>query len=79
MIAYSAPVPGFNPGNLEAHPDGDGSVGIRKPNGKVVCVTPEGNLEERDSMGAWEKFRKSNGKLIAERNGSLIYVLALAE
>lgn len=79
MIAYSAPVPGFLAGTLEPHPDGGDAVAIRKPNGKIVCCTPEGQIEERDSPGAWEKFRKSGGKLIAERDGDRVYVLGLAE
>jgi hypothetical protein len=81
MMAYSAPILGFQPGQLEPHPDGNGALLIRKHNGKVVCVTPDGNLEERDHAGPWEKFTKAkNGaSLIAEREGNRIYVLSIAE
>jgi len=81
MMAYSAPIVGFQPGQLEPHPDGNGALLVRKPNGKVVCVTPDGNLEERDAAGPWEKFvRAKNGaSLLAEREGGRIYVLSIAE
>ena len=79
MIAYSGPVPGFLTGEKEPHPDNDGSFGIRKPNGKVVCVTPEGAIEERDSMGAWEKFWPAKGgAALAERERGA-YVFSIVE
>jgi hypothetical protein len=83
-MAYSLPVPGFLAGALEPHPDGGGAVLVRKPNGKVLCITPAGAVEERDNAGPWEKFTRSkNGaSLIAEReteHGSAVYVLALCE
>lgn len=83
MIAYSAPVPGFLPGEL--HDNGNGTVSVQKPNSKWLCVTPTGAVEERDTPGgAWESFRRGkNSSLIAERDGGaagpVIYVLALAE
>jgi hypothetical protein len=83
-MAYSAPVPGFSPGALEPHPDGGSYVLVRKPNGKVLCITPQGQPEERDHAGPWERFvrSKSGTALIAERDDSgtaKTYVLSLAE
>jgi hypothetical protein len=40
---------------------------VRKPNGKLLCLTPDGNFEERDAAGEWEAFRKSGSKLLAQR------------
>jgi hypothetical protein len=77
MIAYAPPVPGFLPGELEPHPDGGVLYAVRKPNGKVLCCTPDGVLEERESAGPWEGFRKSGTSLIAER-GDKVYVLPLS-
>lgn len=82
MIAYAPPVPGFLPG--EIHDNGNGTVSVQQPNGKWLCVTPEGQIEERDTPGgAWESFRKGKTALIAERDGGsrgpLVYVLPLAE
>jgi hypothetical protein len=81
MIAYQSPVLGFLPGELVAHPDGASYKGIRKPNGKVVACTPDGKLEEREALGAWERFRVSaNGaSLIAEREGGKVYILPLVQ
>lgn len=82
-IAYSAPVPGFLPG--EIHDNGNGTVSVQKPNGSWLCVTPEGRLEERPTGGGlWESFRRGkNASLIAERDGGAlgpqVYVLPLAE
>jgi hypothetical protein len=82
MIAYGFPVSGFAPGDLEPNPDG--TVSVKKPNGKYLCVTPTGALEERESGGgAWESFRKGKASLIAERDGGpkgpQVFVLPLAE
>ena len=84
MIAYGSPIPGFFPGDL--HDNGNGTVSVQKPNGKWLCVTPAGVVEERDTPGgAWESFRrgKNGASLIADRDGEsaglLVYVLALAE
>ncbi len=82
MIAYGPIVPGFLAGDLEDN--GNGTVSVKKPNGKYLCVTPDGHIEERDSGGgAWESFRKGKASLIAERDGGahgpLVYVFSLAE
>lgn len=82
MIGYSAPVPGFLPGDLVDN--GNGTVSVKKPNGRYLCVTPNGTIEERDSPGgAWESFRRGKSSLIAERDGDAagpkVYVLGLAE
>ena len=82
MIAYAAPVPGFKPGDLVEN--GNGTVSVKKPNGKYVCITPDGKEEERDTPGgAWESFKKGKATLIAERDGGargpVVYVLPLAE
>lgn len=82
MIAYSAPVPGFNPGDLVDN--GNGTVSVKKTNGKFLCITPDGHVEERDTPGgAWESFRKGKASLIAERDGGAagqkVFVLSLAE
>lgn len=82
VIAYSAPVAGFLPGDFEDN--GNGTVSVKKPNGKYLCVTPEGRVEERPGGGGlWESFRKGKSSLIAERDGGArgpqIFVLPLAE
>jgi len=81
LSAYGEPMKGFLPG-LE-HDNGNGTISVQKPNGKWLCVTPEGNVEERDSPGLWESFKKGKGCLIAERDGGerglLVYVLPAAE
>jgi hypothetical protein len=76
MIAYAAPLPGFKAGSLEPHPEDDAKVLIRKPNGKVVSVSPTGAVEERDVAGAWESFERKGHALLAER-GDKMYVLLL--
>jgi len=83
MFAYAPPVPGFLPGS-ELHANGDGTVSAQKANGKWLCVTPDGQLEERDSPGGlWESFVRGNSSLIAYRDGGAagpkVYVLPLAE
>lgn len=82
MLAYASPVAGFLPGDLVDN--GNGTVSVKKPNGKYLCCTPEGRIEERDTPGGlWESFRKSKSSLIAERDGGArgpqIFVLPLAE
>lgn len=82
MIAYAPPVPGFKPGDL--HDNGNGTVSVQKPNGKWLCVNPQGGIEERDNGGGlWESFRRGKTALIAERDGGAsgpqVYVLPLAE
>lgn len=82
LKAYGPVMPGFLPGN--EHDNGDGTISVQKPNGKWLCVTPEGRLEERDSPGGlWESFKKGKGCLIAERDGGargpVVYVLSGAE
>jgi hypothetical protein len=82
MIAYAPPVPGFLAGSIVDN--GNGTVSVEKPNGKFLCVTPDGGLEERDSPGGlWESFRQGATSLIAERDGGprgpLVYVLPLAQ
>jgi hypothetical protein len=79
MIAYAAPVPGFNLGKFEPHPAGNGLVIVRKLNGKLLCVTPDGDIEERDSPGPWEGFRKGRTTLIAERDGGRVFILPYVE
>lgn len=78
MIAYGLPIPGFSAG--EEIENVDGTVSIKKPNGKFLCVTPEGKIEERDhGNGAWENFRRGKNGLIAERDGGRVYVLPRVE
>ena len=78
MIAYSTPVPGFSPGDILQNLDG--TVSVRKPSGKFLCVTPEGAVEERDTGGGvWETFRQGKTALIAERDGGRVYVLPYVE
>ena len=79
-MAYGSPVLGFSAGDLEPHPDNDGSYAVRKPNGAVLCVTPDGTVEERPTAGPWEKFtRTRKGNLKAERDNNRVYILALEE
>ena len=78
LKAYGPLLPGFKPGS--EHDNGNGTISVQKPNGKWLCVTPDGNIEERDSpCGLWESFLVGNGCLIAERDGGdrgpLVYVL----
>jgi len=84
VIAYATAVPGFKPGDL--HDNGNGTVSVKKPNGKWLCVTPTGAIEERDTPGgAWESFvlAKNGASLIAWRDagsgGNVPYVLPIAE
>lgn len=80
MIAYSTPASGFLQGDEKDN--GNGTVSVKKPNGKWLCVTPEGKVEERDSPGGpWESFKKGkNGStLVAERDSGRVYVLPRAE
>jgi hypothetical protein len=83
IAAYgSKVVPGFLPGT--EIDNGNGTISIQKPNGKFVCVTPEGHVEERDTAGgAWESFRKGKNCVIAERDGEakgpLVFVLMVAD
>lgn len=81
MLAYGPIVPGFKPG--KDHDNGNGTISVQKPNGKWLCVTPDGGIEERDTPGgAWESFIKSGNSIVAERDGgargTLVYVLAVA-
>lgn len=79
MIAYAAPIAGFLPGDLVPHPENPSLLALKKPNGKFVCVTPDGKIEERDAAGSWESFRRGkSSSLIAERDGK-VYVLPCAE
>lgn len=80
MIAYGLPVVGFNAGDL--HDNGNGTVSVKKPDGRVLTVTPDGLIEDRsiDSLGgAWESFKvsKNGTSLVAERDGGRVYVLPL--
>ena len=80
MIAYGTIVPGFKAG--KDHDNGDGTISVQKPNGKYLCVTPDGGIEERDTPGgAWESFTKSGNCIVAERDGGargqLTYVLPI--
>jgi hypothetical protein len=82
MIAYAPPVAGFKPGDV--FDNGNGTVSVKKPNGKFLCVNPQGGIEERDTGGgAWESFTKGKASLIAERDGGAagpqIFVLPFAE
>jgi hypothetical protein len=82
MIGYGQPIPGFSYG--EEVDNGDGTISVRKPNGKYLCVTPLGVVEERDTPGGlWESFIVSRNALIAKRdnspNGWAIYVLPRVE
>lgn len=75
MLAYGTPLPDFALGTPVAN--ADGSVSIKKPNGKYLCVTPDGGVEERDHPGGpWESFRRTQNCLIAERDGK-VYVLPI--
>lgn len=79
MIAYGTPAPGFLPG--DEHDNGNGTLSVRKPNGKWLCVTPDGGIEERDDPGGpWESFKrgKNGSSLVAER-GDRVFVLPRAE
>ena len=70
MIGYGLPISGFAGGDL--HDNGNGTVSVKKPNGKYLCVTPEGEVQERDEPGGpWESFRKGKGCLIAERESGI--------
>ena len=82
LKAYGTLIPGFVPGT--EHDNGDGTISVQKPNGKWLCVTPEGAVEERDTPGgAWESFLKGNGCLIAERDGGargpVVYIVSAVE
>lgn len=46
----------------------NGSVAVELLDGQFLCVTPEGNMETRTSVGAWESFIVSGNFLKAERD-----------
>jgi len=82
MIAYGPPMKDFASG--DEHDNGNGTISIRKPNGKWLCVTPTGAVEERDTPGGvWESFVRGDTGYIAQREGPnqevLVYVLAYVE
>ncbi len=77
MVAYGLPILGFQPG--DTHDNGDGTVSVKKPNGKWLCVTPEGQIEERDGPGGpWESFKRTSTSLVALRD-TRTYVLPLVD
>ena len=77
MFAYAPPLVGFVAGEkIDNH---NGTVSVKKPNGKFLCVTPEGAVEERPSGGGpWESFTLGKSVLIAER-GENVHVLPFVE
>lgn len=80
-IAYGPVMTGFALGELKEHADGPPYFKVVKPNGKVLCVTPDGHVEEREVAGPWERFEKRGNALVAQRdlNGKpVVYVLSLA-
>lgn len=81
MIAYGPLMTDWLLGETSPHADGGVYLKITKPNGKVVCVTPEGHVEEREVAAAWERFEKRGNALVAQRdlNGKpVVYVFPLA-
>lgn len=84
QVAYASPLPGFLPAEEAPHPDPgfSGQVTLRKPNGRYLCITPQGQVEERDysgggSPGGWEAFEPRGTYYLARREGN-IYVLPRA-
>ena len=82
MIAYGPPIRDFARG--EEHDNGNGTISIRKLNGKWLAVTPAGAVEERDAPGGpWESFVRGDTGYVAQREGPggeiLVYVLAYVE
>ena len=77
MIAYGPLMKDFAPG--VEHDNGNGTVSVQKPNGKWLCVTPPGVVEERDTPGGvWESFLKGPNGYIADRELDgvpVVYVL----
>lgn len=75
-IAYTDLIPDFKyAGDTQPHPDA-GFVAVRKPNGYYLCVTPDGDMQERPNdgsdpnhytPGAWEAFKIDGGYLVAPR------------
>src|SRR5262245_6194797 len=62
MLAGYQPTPmkGFLPGTEVDN--GNGTISVQKPNGKFLCITPDGSVEERDTPGGeWESFIKGRG------------------
>jgi len=63
--------------------NGNGTTSYRKPNGKIFCITPDGNVEERDSPGGpWESFKRVGASLVAERDsdrGKVAYLRPCVE
>jgi hypothetical protein len=57
MIAYGPPIKEFAHG--EEHDNGNGTIAIRKPNAKWLCVTPTGAVDERDTPGGTRASRRS--------------------
>lgn len=82
IVAFEPKVtPGFVP--CKEFDNGNGTVSIEKTNGKFLCVTPPGGIEERDTPGGvWESFKKGKNCLIAERDNNgmpAVYVLMAAD
>ncbi len=81
MIAYGPLMTDWLLGETSQHADGPPFLKITKPNGKVVCVTPEGHVEERENAGAWERFEKRGNALVAQRDlhgNQVVYLFPLA-
>lgn len=75
MVAYGTPMLGFQTGDTKDN--GDGTVSVQKPNGKWLCITPDGATEERDNPGGpWESFKRTSTSLVAIR-GDRTFVLPL--
>ena len=68
MIAYGPPMRDFAVG--EEHDNGNGTISIKRPNGRWLCVTPAGAVDERDTPGGvWESFVRGDTGYIAQREG----------
>lgn len=67
--AYGTILPNWKPvAEKGEHDNGNGTISLLKPNGKWLCITPEGREEERDSPGGvWESFVKCRGCIVAIR------------
>jgi len=52
------------------HPQGQGTVALKMPNGKYKSLSPQGNWGDSDNAGSWERFLPGGGGWYAYRNDS---------
>lgn len=65
LVLDSQPIDGIAGDPVD---NGNGTISIKKANGKFVCLTPDKKYEERDNPGGpWESFVRCSNGLFADR------------